>query len=204
MRGQIQDFSYIGGDIRRLARAWCMVFEMARHNDNSGKSIRLTNEQITVFRRAYQQRHQEIAVNIGRANTDLALNNLKGEFRTAAEELYLIYGKLLTDWIGRLCREYDVPTKRSPLWLVRWLADRPAFWRRSREARYWFAQFNEIHEVDVSSYMRAGRQVSGYVRFLGNEHLLALPVDDYPPAVGEVLCLIAEGAHRTRRGGKNG
>lgn len=133
---------------------------------------------------------------MAKATNALYVKRLDGLLQGLAREDYLMWGNLLTEWIASLCKRYRVPAKRTPLWLARWLADRPAFWRDSRRIRKSYSKFNEMHEVDVSNHVRAGAQVSAHTRLLGNEHLLALPVDDYPPEVGEVLRLMAQRAYR--------
>lgn len=145
------------------------------------------------------KRYRELKQRLARSKTDLLVANLRAELLECSREQYLLWGRELTRWIADLCRTYRVPRHRKPSWLARWVAQRPAFWRSSQKVRKCYAEFNDVPRVEVPEHVRAGRRICCHERLMGNQHLLDLPLDEHPDVVGEVLRLIATGAHRPSR-----
>lgn len=89
--------------------------------------------------------------------------------------------------------------------LARRVARDEDFRRISRFVRRSQAQFGALAEdgtaripyVDVGSYTRQGRPVRGYSRYVGYEHLRALPgLTDRPEVVQQVIRCLIDGRHR--------
>jgi hypothetical protein len=93
----------------------------------------------------------------------------------------------------------DIPSAKAPKALVACALGCPAFWRSSQKVRKCYAEFNDVPRVEVPEHVRAGRRICCHERLMGNQHLLDLPLDEHPDVVGEVLRLIATGAHRPSR-----
>ena len=141
-------------------------------------------------------RFRELRVRLGGAQAD----DLLAELRDIALKLYRLHGDELVAWIDDCAREFDVPGKRNRRWLAGWLCERPYLWRTSQKVRRWYAEFAEVPATEVTAHVRDGRKVEAHRRLLGYEHLLHLAPPD--SLVGEVLAIVAAGAHR-RRGSRS-
>lgn len=64
------------------------------------------------------------------------------------------------------------------------------FKRMNTRARRLYCEGHKLPWVSVSSHTRAGIHVQGYERHAGSPHYDALPVNEYPPAVGMVVRLL--------------
>lgn len=150
------------------------------------------------------RRYSEIHAELMRAQMDHLLVELRALRIAVSQDAYLAQGRQLTDQIEEWCREYRVPDHRSPLWMARWLTARSWFWRESQKLRKWYAEFNDVSEVEVSAHVRHGRRVREHVRLLGYQHLLELQLGEHTVVVSEILRLIATGAHRSPHPGQGG
>jgi len=108
------------------------------------------------------------------------------------EQLYLLMGWYLLKWVEEateICARQGMTDAHS---VAAWMVERPYTWRISRAVRLYFADIHDVPHTDVSAHLRRGRRVRTHRRLLGNDHLRALPVSEWPPIVGEVIRIMAE------------
>ena len=70
------------------------------------------------------------------------------------------------------------------------------FRRMDTQARRFYCEANGLPFVGVQAHTRAGLPVRGYERYVGTPHYDALPVHEYPPAVGQIVKLMQKAERR--------
>jgi hypothetical protein len=146
-------------------------------------------------------RYREVRLDLERAEACDLIRALQAEVLAIAKDEHARCQQQLVDWIGKQAKSLGVPGRRSVAWLAAWVADRSYFWRTSRKARRWYAQFAEVPSAEVPACTRGGRKVREHLRLLGNNHLAELT-----SGVGvsnEVIQLIISGAHRLERASRS-
>lgn len=145
------------------------------------------------------RRFSSLRSRLAHAEAEDLLAELNAELRRLAEELYHLYGDQLIDWIAECSVKCGVPKRHSAAWLADWVTARSYFWRTSQKARRWYAQFADVAVAEIAAHVRGGRPVRQHHRLLGFEHLIHLA--NVGGVAGEVLLLVASGAHRRKQQG---
>ncbi|MDY0062566.1 MAG: hypothetical protein RBU45_22320 [Myxococcota bacterium] len=135
---------------------------------------------------------------LSEAGTPDILLQLEISQAVICEMIYLARGKELLRWIACLCREQRVGTRTTPEKMACWLRERPHYQRENQRIRCCFAEFNAVRSVSVAAHVRDGKRICEHRRYLGCEHLQGLPVEQWPPIVGEVVRALVNGTVAAR------
>ena len=147
-------------------------------------------------------RVRELRFQLTMAGHEEYLAEMWAEYRQLVRMLFLIYARILLDWVQHCCEEAGVASVASEASVasvddeeaVEQVADdlrySSVFRRKDAVARRYYCESHGVPFISVQSHTRAGIPVQGYERYAGTPHYDALPVDEYPPVVGRVVRLL--------------
>lgn len=127
------------------------------------------------------------------AGLEEGLAEMWADWRHLVRLIFSQSAHALLDWVQHCCKEEGLSLAADQEALER-VADvlrtSSVFRRLNKQARRFYCEGHGLPWVSVSSHTRAGIPVRGYERYVGAPHFDALPVDEYPPAVGKVVRLL--------------
>ena len=145
------------------------------------------------------------------------LAEMWADWRQMVRTIFLLNARILLDWVQHRC-EYEglslaeSAASATSVASAASTADNEAlervvdglrycsvFKRYNAQARRLYCEGHGLPWVSVQSHTRAGIPVRGYERYTGTPHYDALPVDEYPPAVGKVVRLLQKSPPRPVR-----